>query len=82
MNKQKLYVTTLGVTFFTSLITLQFIISNVTIETYLNILIICYFGVTSVFKPKMRAPDLVGGALLVTFSYLVLMKVISLLNQV
>jgi len=80
MNKQKLYITILGVTFFVSLITPQFLISNVTIDIYLSVLVVCYFGVTAVFEPKRRAPDIVGGGLLVTFGYFVLMKVLSILS--
>lgn len=77
MNKQKLYVITLSAAFFVSLIGPRLIFDNFTIDNYMFLLIICYFGLTSIFRPKRHAPDLVGGVLLVTFVYFFLIKVLS-----
>jgi hypothetical protein len=61
---------------FLSLIVSRFIFYLDSISINLIIIMISYFGVTIVFRPKRRAPDIVGGVLLVIFGYIVLTKIL------
>ncbi len=80
MNKQKLYISTLSIVFFVSLLTAQFLIPKITLDIYLTILSICYFGTTLIFRQKRRDVDLVGVAFLMTLSYFALIKVLGIVS--
>jgi hypothetical protein len=78
MDRQKLYVETLGVVF--SVMTIGLSAYNEQgLEAYVSLFAVGYFAITALFRPRKRLFDVVGAGLFLVFCYIVAMKVLTIL---
>ena len=80
MNKQTLYLETLSIVFFVTILWLSFFREQ-RIEIYLSLFFIGYFGVTFVFHQRKRIFDLVGSGLFIIYGYFIVIYLIRLLTK-
>jgi hypothetical protein len=81
MDRQKLYVETLGVVFSVMTIGLS-VYNEQRLEVYLSLFAVVYFAITVLFRPKKRRFDVVGASLFLVFCYIVAMKVLDILGTI
>jgi uncharacterized membrane protein YccC len=81
MDRQKLYVETLGVVFSVMTIWLS-AYNEQRLEVYLSLFAVGYFAITTLFRPKKRLFDVVGAGLFLVFCYIVAMKVLDILSTI
>jgi len=81
MDRQKLYVETLGVVFSVMTIWLS-AYNEQRLEVYVSLFAAGYFAITALFRPRKRLFDVVGAGLFLVFCYMVAMKVLDILSTV
>ena len=78
MDRQKLYLETLGVGLGATLLLLTVLLEQ-RLEVYVSLFAVGYFVVTSLFRPRRRWIDVVGIGLFLVFCYIVTLKVWEIL---
>jgi hypothetical protein len=81
MDRQKLYVETLGVVFSVMTIGLS-AYNEQRLEVYVSLFAGGYFAITALFSLRKRRFDVVGAGLFLVFCYMVAMKVLDILGTV
>jgi hypothetical protein len=81
MDRQKLYVETLGVVFLVMIIGLS-AYNEQRLEVYLSLFAVGYFAITALFRPRKRRFDFAGAGLFLVFYYIVVIKVLDILGTV
>jgi len=81
MDRQKLYVETLGVVFSVMTIWLS-AYNEQRLEVYVSLFAVGYFAITALFSLRKRLFDVVGAGLFLVFCYIVAMKVLDILGTV
>ena len=81
MDRQKLYVETLGVVFSVMTIWLS-AYNEQRLEVYVSLFAAGYFAITALFSLRKRLFDVVGAGLFLVFCYIVAMKVLDILGTV
>jgi hypothetical protein len=81
MDRQKLYVETLGVVFSVMTIGLS-AYNEQRLEVYVSLFAVGYFAITALFTPRKRRFDVVGAGLFLVFCYIAAMKVLDILGTV
>jgi hypothetical protein len=76
MDKAKLYLETLSSTFIITILLLS-LMANIKLEEYMSFIIVGYFAVTALFKPRLRTFNIVAGILFIVFCYIVIIKIIN-----
>jgi len=79
MDKQKLYIETLGIVFLIINIGL-IIVKELKLEVYMSFYAVGYLFITGFYAPKKRYFDVVGAGLLIIFCYNSLMLIINSMN--
>jgi hypothetical protein len=78
LDRQKLYLETLGLTLSTSLLIL--VAFNVeSLEIYLIIYTVAYLTLTALFRPRKKWLDITEIALFTAFCYIIAIKVLNIL---
>lgn len=78
MDKHKIYILTLTVTLLSTVILLA-ALKEPNLEVYLSLNIICYFVISTLFRPRRRIGDIVGGILFAVFCVIVGFRAVEVL---
>ena len=76
MDKQKIYVISLGFTYLVMNIILVIFNEN-RLNVYMSLFIIGYFSITILFNPRKNYIDIVGIGLFILFSYIFMIIVLD-----
>jgi len=76
MDKQKIYVISLGFTYLVMNIILVIFNEN-RLNVYMSLFIIGYFSITILFNPRKNYIDIVGIGLFILFSYIIMIIVLD-----
>ena len=76
MDKQKIYVISLGFTYLVMNIILVLFNEN-RLNVYMSLFIIGYFSITILFNPRKKYIDIVGIGLFILFSYIFMIIVLD-----
>lgn len=79
MEKHKLYILSLA-TFLMTIVVWLSRFPDIQLEVYISLFVFCYFAVSAIFKPRRRMFDILGLALLISFSFIVALKVTEVLH--
>jgi len=78
MDKHKVYIVSLASLLFSTVVVLA-AFKEARLDLYVSLFTVSYFVSLAIFRPKRRAPDMVGVALFVVFSFIVAFKVAKIL---
>jgi len=78
LDKHKLYVVSLAAALMVVVVWLS-LFPGTTLDVYVSLFAACYIAVSALFRPRRRGFDVVGAALVLSFCYIVAVKVMEIL---
>ncbi|MEM0358325.1 MAG: hypothetical protein QXL77_08170 [Candidatus Bathyarchaeia archaeon] len=78
MDRQSLYLTTLAV-LNTVAVSALAALNETRLDVYVSIFTLIYFALKAIFRPRRRTWDFLAAALLITFAYIVAIRVLEIL---
>ena len=79
MDKHKAYILTLSILIFSSVVALS-AVNESRLDAYISLITVSYLAASSIFRPRRRAPDILGLALILIFAYIVAVRIIEILT--
>jgi hypothetical protein len=78
-DKQKQYIVSLCGLLMTTVVSLS-ALGEARLEVYVSLFTVCYFAATVLFQPRRKFFDVVGGAMFLVFSLIVVKKVLEIIG--
>ncbi len=78
MDKHKIYILTLTIAVL-SIVVLLAALKETKLDVYLSLYTVCYFVTSTIFRPRRRIGDIVGGSLFAVFCVIVGFRVVEIL---
>jgi len=78
MDKHKTYIITLSSLILSSVVALS-AVNESRLDVYISLVTVGYLAASSIFRPRRRAPDIVGLALIIVFIYIVVVRIVEIL---